>query len=292
MTLLDYQVFLEITRLGSFAAAARKMNLTPSAISHAVSGMEEECGFSLFQRGKSGVSLTSGGRRLLPMVQKVLASQEALQQTLSELNGQQRGVVSIGGFNSVCTCWLPPIIRSFRQDHPEISVQVYQGSYEDVAGWLRDGTVDFGFLSEDAAREFEFTPLSRDRLLCVVPDSFEPANTDYITVEEMSGHPFVLQNPGLNTEIRYFIQNHKIDLNIACHVEDDQSSMAMVESGLGICVVPELVLQCFSRPIRSYPIEPAEYRVVGLATVTNTTATPAAQLMMDCIQRKVQEDKL
>lgn len=277
VTLLDYQVFWEISHLGSFAAAAKKLHLTPSAISHAVAGMEQECGFSLFQRAKSGVSLTSGGRRLLPAVQQVLASQETFHQTLEEINGLTRGHVAIGAFNSVCTTWLPPLIKLFRSRNPGIQVEVYQGSYLDVCNWLKEGTVDLGILSEDAAREFQFTPLSRDRLVCVVPDNFTPQAGDHIRVEEMEGQPVVLQSPGTNIDIRDFFNRHRLSVQISCHVQDDQACIALVESGLGLCVVPELVLKCFARPIRAYPIYPLEYRVIGLAVVPGTTLTPAAR---------------
>lgn len=289
MTLIDYQVFWEISHLGSFAAAARKLNLTPSAISHAVSGMEEECGFSLFQRSKTGVTLTVGGRRLLPEVQKVLATEETLQQTLAELKGLQRGHVCLGCFNSVCTAWLPPVLQQFRQENPEITVEIYQGSYDDIRGWIKDGTVDFGFLSEDAAGDLDFEEMSRDQLVCVVPHNFATADPEFITVPEMDGCPFILQTPGLNAEIWDFIQRHKLHLNISCHVEDDQSSMALAEGGMGICVVPELVLKCFNRKIRFYPIRPAEYRVIGVATNLGTTLTPAARELMRCIRKHLKD---
>ncbi len=283
MTLLDYQVFWEISHLGSFAAAAKKLHLTPSAISHAVAGMERECGFSLFQRAKNGVSLTSGGRRLLPAAQQVLASQEFFRQTLEEINGLARGHVAIGTFNSVCTTWLPPLIKLFRSRNPGIQVEVYQGSYQDVANWLKEGVVDLGILSEDAATEFQFTPLSRDKLVCVVPDNFTPAAGDHIRVEELEGQPFVLQSSGSNVDIRDFFKRHQMELQVSCHVQDDQACIALVESGLGICVVPELVLKCFARPIRAYPIRPEEYRVIGLAVMAGTTLTPAAKELSKAI---------
>ena len=67
MTLLEYRIFHTVTQQGSFARAAQILHLTPSAISHAVSSMEESCGFSLFVRGKGGVSLTRSGEALYPV---------------------------------------------------------------------------------------------------------------------------------------------------------------------------------------------------------------------------------
>ena len=68
MTLTDCQIFMTVSQLGTFAAAAEQMHLTPSAISHAVSGMESECGFLLFTRTKSGVTMTAAAESLLPSI--------------------------------------------------------------------------------------------------------------------------------------------------------------------------------------------------------------------------------
>ena len=78
MTLLEYRIFHTVIEQGSFARAAQVLHLTPSAISHAVSSMEEACGFALFVRGKGGVSLTRSGEALYPVIRQVLNADEAL----------------------------------------------------------------------------------------------------------------------------------------------------------------------------------------------------------------------
>ena len=77
MTLLTYQVFKTIAEAGSFQKAADRLGLTPSAISHTISSMENELGFSVLTRSKSGVSLTNYGEKLLPYVNGVLNSDAA-----------------------------------------------------------------------------------------------------------------------------------------------------------------------------------------------------------------------
>ena len=104
MTLLTYQVFKTIADVGSFHKAADILGLTPSAISHAISSMENELGFSVLTRSKAGVSLTNYGEQLLPYVTAVLNCDESLKQEIAELNGLKQGKVKIGVFSSVCTC--------------------------------------------------------------------------------------------------------------------------------------------------------------------------------------------
>ena len=95
MTLLSYQVFQTVVGQGSFQKAAEILNLTPSAVSHAIASMEQELGFSLFTRNKAGVALTNYGEHLLPYVNAVLNSDESLQQAIAGLNGLKMGNVKV-----------------------------------------------------------------------------------------------------------------------------------------------------------------------------------------------------
>ena len=79
MTLFSYEIFDAVARQGSFNKAAQQLHLTPSAISHAIAVMEAELGFTLFNRGKNGVTMTSYGASLYPSIRAVLNSDEALQ---------------------------------------------------------------------------------------------------------------------------------------------------------------------------------------------------------------------
>ena len=101
MTLLTYQVFQTVAGIGSFHKAADILGLTPSAISHAISSFENELGFALLTRSKSGISLTNYGEQLLPYVNAVLNSNESLQQVIAELNGLKQGKIRLGVFSSV-----------------------------------------------------------------------------------------------------------------------------------------------------------------------------------------------
>ena len=129
--------FSTIAHEGSFARTAEQLHLTPSAISHAVSTMEAECGFPLFTRTKSGVTMTAAAENLLPAIQRLLASSESLDQSIAQINGMHKGVLRLGVFNSACVTWLPQLVPQFQLDFPGIDVQIYQGSYADICAWVK-----------------------------------------------------------------------------------------------------------------------------------------------------------
>ena len=169
MTLLSYQILKAVADMGSFYKAAEVLGLTPSAVSHSIAALERELGFAVLVRSKAGVTLTNYGEQLLPYVNVVLNSDESLQQAISELNGLKKGKVKLGVFSSVCTNWLPDILNSFQGKYPEIDIEVFQGTYVDVAYWLKNGVVDLGFLSVSSARDIPIEPLYEDPLVCVLP---------------------------------------------------------------------------------------------------------------------------
>lgn len=246
MTLLTYQVFQTVASIGSFHKAADILGLTPSAVSHAISAMEKELGFAVLTRGKSGIALTNSGEHLLPYVNAVLNSDESLKQAIAQLNGLKQGKVKIGVFSSVCTNWLPGLLRSFQKQYAEVAVEVFQGTYDDVYYWIKNGVVDLGFLSVSSAKDIPIEPLYKDPLLCVLPKGTRKEGAKpYMDIEEMRAHQFVTQRECTDADIQNFLKENSLRIQSRYHVVDDLSTIALVEKGFGICLMPELVMRIF-----------------------------------------------
>ena len=287
MTLLTYEVFEAVVEEKSFQKAAAILNMTPSAISHSISSMEKEVGFSLFVRGKQETILTTQGELLLPYVREVLKSEESLRQAIAEFQGLEKGTVKIGGFNSVCSMWMPEIVKKFQKDFPNIHIIIYQGTYENVAEWLRNGTIDIALMSKVSAEGFDFKLLYRDRLMCVVPKNFKTQNERYITFDEMKASPFVTPWQSCDGDVQRVLSDHNIRLSASCHVVDDMSTVAMVEAGMGICILPELLRERTGDKVDWYPLEEPCYREIGYAVGNIRTISPAVKKMIEEIEKFV-----
>lgn len=287
MTLLTYQVFKTVAEIGSFQKAADILGLTPSAISHAITSMENELGFSLLTRSKSGITLTNYGEHLLPYVNAVLNSDESLQQAIAAVNGLKQGKVKIGVFSSVCTNWLPNILDSFQMLYPEIKIEVFQGTYDDVAYWIKNGIVDLGFLSVSSAKDIPITPLYRDPLYCIMPKgSFPDAAKTHVTIEDMRDHQFVTQRECTDADIQNFLKENSLNIQSNYHVVDDLSTIALVAKGFGICLMPALVMRDIPYEVDCYPIEPAAARIIGIAALNIDFMAPAVRTMYNHIVEK------
>ena len=280
MTLLTYQVFKTVADIGSFHKAADILGLTPSAISHTISNMESELGFSVLTRSKSGITLTNYGEHLLPYVNAVLNSDESLQQTIAEMNGLKTGKVKIGVFSSVCTNWLPDILSSFQKKYDQIVIEVFQGTYEDVADWIKTGVVDLGFLSVSSAKDIPIEPLYKDPLLCVLPKGAKKSGSkEYMDIEEMRNHQFVTQRESTDADIQNFLKENKLSIQSNYHVVDDLSTIKLVEKGFGICLMPELVMKDITYEVDTYKVKPEASRIIGIAAMNPNFMAPAVRTM-------------
>lgn len=287
MTLTDCQILMMVAQLGTFAAAAEQMHLTPSAISHAVSGMEAECGFPLFTRTKSGVTMTAAGESLFPCIRQMLNSSELLDQSIAQINGMHKGVLRLGVFNSACVTWMPQLVPPFQQEFPGIDVQIYQGSYADIAAWLKNGVVEVGFLSNSSARDLDFEPLYEDPLICIAPASFQPKRPGCVRAEELRGRPFVSQQADVDADIQSYFKKNDLHVNSRCYIVDDQSMIAMVSCGQGLAIMPELMFKMGTdhSGCQVLRLEPAAGRSIGVACLSRSGLSPAARHFIDCARR-------
>lgn len=283
MSLDAYKIFDAVVKYQSFIRAAEIVNLTPSAVSRSIASLENILGFQLFIRSRKGVQLTREGENIIPSIRAIINAEEQLKQVASEINGLERGTVVLGAFSSVCNNWIPTIVQSFKKLYPQINIHIMQGDYNDVVYWALNGIIDLGFASLPVDEGLFSTPLMKDRLLCVTPKNFSPKNSKYVTVEDIQNHPFVIQREGYNADTVALIKKYKLSIQPEFFIDDDQSILALVESGLGISIMPELILKKVSYNINVFPLEPNEFRTIGLIAQQKQLLSPATKKMYDHI---------
>ncbi len=238
-----YQAFVKTVEFGSFTKAAESMNYSQSGISKMVAELEKEWGLTLLERDRGGIRLTADGQKLLPLAKKVLEEYNLLQTTVDELNGLNAGVIRIGTFSSVATHWLPNIIRRFQADYPNIDYEILIGDYTEINGWLEEGRVDCGFLPRTMASGLECISLAEDRLLAVLPEGHPLESLPLFPIKALCEEPFMLLKQGKTSEVSELLDAHDLHPDIRFTTLDDYAIMSMVESGLGISVLPELILK-------------------------------------------------
>ena len=212
----------------------------------------------------------------MPAIQQMLASSESLDQSIAQINGMHKGALRLGVFNSACVTWLPKIVPGFRAAFPGIDVQIYQGSYDDITGWLKTGAVELGFLSNSSAHDLDFEPLYDDRLICIAPPGYQPRRPGVVRAEELRSQPFVSQQSDVDADIQSYFKKNDLHVSSRCYIVDDQSMIAMVACGQGLALMPELMFKegAASAGCQVLQLEPAAKRTIGLACLSRTALSP------------------
>lgn len=262
-----YRIFLSIAEYKSFQKAAEIHSVTPPAVSHTIRQMEESYGFPLFIRSRHGVELTSSGQEVCSYIRDIVSLESRLNQAVAQLNGMDRGHVKLGIFNSMC-CFLPDLIHGFHSNYPHITFEIFQGSYEDIIEWLKDGTVDIGFLSKTVNPGFCFYEIFSDPLMCIFNKNEETPGGEGISLEELSNRAFIMQRESCDADARRIMDKMNLDIRTVCHVVDDKTTVEMVKAGFGFAIMPRLTMKDFEDEVKMLPIVPVEKRVIGV-TVRN-----------------------
>ena len=284
MDTFSYRVFLTIVQHHSFQKAAELHHVTPPAVSHLVRQMEQEFGFSLFVRSRHGVSLTTTGESVLGLIQGIVQKEDQLNQMIAELNSLDRGHVRLGIFNSMCK-YLPELIRSFNQKYPHVTFEIFQGSYEDIMEWLKNGTVDIGFLSKTVNPGFPFYEIFSDPLMCILQKGTASLSETEIPLESLKNSPFVMQRESCDADARRIMEHLHLDVRTVCHVVDDKTTVEMVKAGFGFAIMPLLTMDGFEQEVKMLRIVPPAKRIIGVAVRDEQDLSPAVRKVFDHIKR-------
>ena len=276
-----YLAFGKTVECGSFTRAAGVLNYSQSGISRMIGDLEREWQVTLLERGKSGVRLTSEGTRLLPYAKRVCSEYEKLQAEVDEINGLKSGLIRIGTFSSVATHWLPNIIREFQKEYPGIDYELILGDYTEIETWIEEGRVDCGFLRLPARKELEAVFLEQDRLLVVLPEGHPLAALEKIPVSALCGEPFMLLEKGAKAEVSEIFERSGLSPRVHFTTWDDYAIMSMVESGLGISILPELILKRIPYRVVARELEIPAYRNIGLAWKEKKGTSPMLKRFME-----------
>jgi len=281
MNILKYMAFIKTVEYGSFTKAAEILNYSQSGISRMINDLEKEWKVTLLERNRSGVKLTSDGSRLLPHAKSLCDEYQKLQMQVDDLHGVQSGIIRIGTFSSVATHWLPNIIKAFQKDYPGIDYELLLGDYTEIEEWIADGRVDCGFLRLPTKPDFETILLAQDNLLAILPENHPLTAYDKVPITALCDEPFMLLEKGAKAEISEIFERNELTPRVHFTTWDDYAVMSMVESGLGISILPQLILKRVPYHIVAKELDVPAYRKIGFVMRDGKNASLAVKRFIE-----------
>ena len=283
-----YKIILSVVELGSLTRAAEKCGVTQSAVSHALHALESEAGFPLIIRNRSGVRLTPEGEKLLPAIQRIVQALDSYHTQAQSLRSSEGGCIRIGAFTSVAVHWLPRIIKEYQAQHPAVDFRMLGGDYHDIAQGFANGSIDVGFVTPEMnIPAMETLPLTEDRLLAVLPKDHPLAGQQRIPAALLANEPFISLMENSNQDARGVLEAAGVQVEVKYTAKDDYAILAMVEAGLGVSIMPELLLEGHSGGIATVEIEGAQKRTIGLAVSAAGKGNPCVEDFARFVQQWV-----
>lgn len=276
MTLTQLEIFSLVAELRGFTAAAHRLGISQSAVSHALKSLEQELGVELLRRHQSQVELSDIGQQLLLRARAMLGLANTLRQEAADARGMKRGTLRIGSFGPTSSIkLLPMILQQYRAAHPGIEVHIDEGPDRQVIQWLEERRIDIGFVVLPQER-FDTVALIEDQMVALLPVDHPLAGRDNVSLGDLCQDPFVLTEAGSSELVSRMFSAAHLTPNIRYRCSQLLSTLDTVGRGDALTVVAEGSLpdDCDDRYVKK-PLSPAVARQVGLAVLDRRQSSPA-----------------
>jgi len=276
MTLTQLEIFSLVAELRGFTAAAHRLEISQSAVSHALKSLEQELGVELLRRHQSQVELSDIGQQLLLRARAMLGLANTLRQEAADSRGMKTGTLRIGSFGPTSSIkLLPRILQHYRASHPGIEVHIDEGPDRQVIQWLEERRIDIGFVVLPQER-FDTIALIEDQMVALLPADHALAGRDSVSLSDLCHDPFVLTEAGSSELVSRLFNTARLTPNIRYRCSQLLSTLDTVGRGDALTVVAEGSLPDGNdtRYVKK-PLSPPISRQVGLAVLDQRQSSPA-----------------
>ncbi len=252
---------------GSLTSAAAELGYTQSGMTHMMNALEEELGLKLLVRGKNGVRFSPVGQELLPQMHAFLDAATELEQDAERLRRRSFTTLRLGAYSSVARQWLPSILASFRRSSPDTDVAMFVGGNEDLYEQMKNDLLDCAIVSyhESLGAGMRYVPLVDDALVAILPAS-TPLTDGCFPLADFRGKEFLMPSAGFDLDIAPLFPGglEKVAARVRYTNLDDASIVSMVEHGLGVSILSELIVQGMDSRVEVAPLSPRASRRLGI----------------------------
>jgi DNA-binding transcriptional LysR family regulator len=235
-TLRQLEYFVTVADEGTMAAAAERHHISQSAVSLAINELERALGVQLFMRRKArGIELTGAARQVLPEVRRLLEHAAEVQSTARSVGQTISGDLVLGCYPTLTPFLLPDILRRFPEQHPSVTVRLFEGSVAEMLGRLLDGTCEMALMYDlGIGPEIATTLLYRVRPYVLLPRGHRLATPGPISLAELRDEPMVmLDMPPSATMFREVLASGGVEPNVRFSSANFESVRSLVASGAG-----------------------------------------------------------
>lgn len=253
--------FVAVAEELHFGRAAERLDMAQPPLSRQIKQLEEELGAVLFNRGRSAITLTQAGERLLARGKSILAQMEDTRLEVRRLGQGAEGRLRIGFVGSATFGILPNIIKSFRANYPDVNLSLIPMNNAQLHRALVSREIDVAF-ARPALQDAEFVTreLLEEKLILALPDVVDTGGRTVAKLERLQTHNLILYPEYPRPSYADFVLNaceaagFTVPMRVWCM--DLQTALGLVSVGEGVCIVPESVANAPRKGMKFLKIEP------------------------------------
>lgn len=271
------RAFVTSVDQGSFTAAGRMLDYTPSGVSQLVRALEEELGLKLLTRKNRGVTLTKEGERIYPQIVDYLSKEDMMFRLAKEVTSLKAGQVTIATFTSIATHILPGIIRSFSKEYRNIGIKIIEGSKVRIEEMLADNTADLAFVSRPDNPAYTWIPFMKDRIVAMVSKDHRLAGAGSYPIGECLNDDLIMPDNGRDMDIINMFRSRGLDPEIKYSTIENYTAINMAAEGLGVNIVNEFITRSWKNDCVMLPLDPPADVEFGIVLPSEETVPPAVR---------------
>lgn len=272
------RILLEAIELGSLSKAGESLGYTQSALTQMMRSLEDEIGFPLLNKSPRGVEPTREAMILLPAMRQILNDEQILFQEVAEIQGLHSGSIRVGSFTSTSIRWLPRVLHYFQDNYPDITFEINECGQDEMLQGVIDGTLDIALMSDPETDVIDFVPILEDPIYVVFSKHHDLSSYDHVPMAELKKHPSIIESFDKDTYKIFELAGFAPDSRY--YSKDVVAILSMVQEGLGIAVLPELLIDQFPGDYDYRMLDPEMYRTLGIGVRNIKNCGPLARFLI------------
>ena len=276
---------------GHLTRAGERLGMPQPTVSRTITRLAEHVGHPLLTHRGRGVELTRAGGQLAAAAEEALRTLENGCRRVAEDLDPERGRVALGFQHTMGSSLMPPLLRDFRDRHPQVRFELSQGPRDDLLERTTSGELDLCLVSPLPDREdWDTVPLRTEPLVLVLPANHRLHRRKRLPLADVAEeeHIMIRHGFGMRRIIITLAERAGVTPRIAFEVDDVDTVRGLVAAGLGIAVLPEAETAPLPGSVE-IPLQPAAHRTIGLAWPAGTSLPPAGARFRDFAAEQAQD---
>ena len=286
------KTFCDLAESQSFTKAAQLNGVTQSAVSQTISTLEQQFKSLLIERSKKNFRLTPEGEVLYDYSKKILQDYEVLHSKLQGIKNVISGNVRLATVYSLGLHELPPCLKSFLKEYPDVNVRVEYRRATDVYEDVLTNTVDVGLVAYPIRDpKLEIVPLRQDSMVLICDPHHPLAKEKSVKLKALNGHKFVAFQRDIPTRkaLDKIFKDHKAEVEVVMELDNVETVKRAVEIGAGVAIVPEATirLELATGTLASVNLEGHVRRQLGAIYKKDKVLSPALKQFIEALKKSL-----